>query len=97
MELRFVWNPQKAAENFRKHSVAFLEAATVLSDPLSLTIADPKHSVREARWVDVGRSSAGRLLVVVYTETETDQMTLVRIISARTPDPDERRAYEEGK
>lgn len=68
----------------------------MLNDPLSLTIPDPKHSIGESRWVDIGRSSAGRLLVVVYTETEIEQATVVRLISARTPDPDERRVYEEG-
>jgi uncharacterized DUF497 family protein len=96
VDLRFVWNRQKASDNARKHGVTFVEAATVLSDPLSLTIPDPKHSTGESRWIDVGRSSAGRLLVVVYTELETEQATVVRIISARTPDPDERRVYEEG-
>ncbi len=59
MDLRFVWNPQKAAENFRKHGVTFAEAATVLGDPLSFTITDPGHSIGEARWVDIGRSSTG--------------------------------------
>jgi uncharacterized DUF497 family protein len=90
VDLRFVWNSQKAAENVRKHGVNFVEAATVLGDPLSLTIPDTGHSLGEAR------SSAGRLLVVVYTETGTEQATVVRIISARLPDPDERRVYEEG-
>lgn len=96
MDLRFVWNRQKASDNVRKHGVTFVEAATVLSDPLSLTIPDPAHSIGEARWIDIGRSSTGRLLVVVYTEVETEQATVVRIISARTPDPDERQNYEEG-
>ncbi len=97
MDLRFAWNPEKASENVRKHRVTFVEAATVLSDPLSLTIPDSGHSIGESRWVDIGRSSTGRLLVVVYTETEGQQATVVRIISARTPDPDERRVYEEGR
>jgi hypothetical protein len=97
VDLRFAWNPRKAADNYRKHGVDFVEAATVLGDPLSVTIPDPWHSVRESRWIDIGRSSAGRLLVVVYTETETPQVTRVRLISARVADPDERRAYEEAQ
>ena len=95
MDLRFVWNAQKAADNVRKHGVSFVEAATVLSDPLSLTVPDPTHSIGESRWIDIGRSSTGRLLVVAYTEVETNRAAVVRIISARTPDPDERQAYEE--
>jgi uncharacterized protein len=96
VDLRFVRNDQKASDNLRKHGVSFMEAATVLSDPLSLTIPDPAHSIGEARWIDIGRSSMGRLLVVVYTEVETEQATVVRIISARIPDSDERQVYEEG-
>jgi uncharacterized protein len=96
VDLRFVWNQLKGSDNLRKHGVSFVEAATVLSDPLSLTIPDPAHSIGESRWIDIRRSSMGRLLVVVYTETEIEQATVMRIISARTPDPDERQAYEEG-
>lgn len=97
VDLHFVWDPRKAAKNVRKHGVEFAEAATVLGDPLSLTIPDLEHSAGEFRWIDVGRSTADRLLVVIYTETETPVGTRVRLISARVADPDERRAYEEGQ
>jgi uncharacterized DUF497 family protein len=44
--------------------------------------------------VTMGFSHRQHLLVVVYTENEQE---LVRIISARPADPDERREYEEGR
>lgn len=44
MPLGFEWDAHKAAANLAKHGVSFEEAATVFSDPLSLTIPDPAHS-----------------------------------------------------
>jgi hypothetical protein len=90
-----VWDSRKATANERKHGITFAEAATVLGDPLSLTIPDPDHSIGEARWVDIGQSAQGRLLVVVYTETDTERGIRIRLISARRADSDERKAYEE--
>ena len=37
------WDAVKAAINQRKHGVAFTEAATVLLDPLALTVFDAAH------------------------------------------------------
>jgi hypothetical protein len=91
MSLRFEWDDEKAKANLAKHGVAFEEAATVFSDPLSSTIDDPDHSTTEDRFVTIGRSVADRVIVVIHTDRE-DQ---VRLVSARTATPRERRAYEE--
>ena len=91
MALRFVWDPQKAAANERKHGVGFPEATTVFDDPLSVTIPDPAHSVGEQRFLLLGTSSQQRLLVVAHSETGES----IRIISARRAGRRERRAYEE--
>ena len=66
--MKFAWNAKKAEANFSKHGVAFDEAATVFGDPLAGTFADQDHSVGEQRFITVGRSSSGRLLVVAHTE-----------------------------
>ena len=92
MGLTFVWDPKKAATNHRKHDVSFEEAATVFGDSLSLTTGDPDHSHDETRFVLVGQSFRGRLLVVVHTEIGDN----VRIISAREATPREKTAYEQG-
>jgi uncharacterized protein len=89
--LIFEWDESKADANRRKHQISFEEAKTIFSDPLSLTIADPLHSQDEERYVDVGLSSQGRLLAVVYTE----RRTMIRLISCRRATQEERRAYEE--
>jgi uncharacterized DUF497 family protein len=87
----FEWDPDKAEANFAKHGVTFAEATTVFGDPLSITIRDPGHSWAEQRFVDVGVSHAGRLLVVSYTE----RGVRIRIISAREATRAERTKYEE--
>ena len=91
MIFTFEWDEEKSKSNFRKHKVSFEEARTVFYDPLSITIADPKHSIDEHRYIDIGLSSNERILVVVYTE----QRTNIRIISCRKATKLERRMYEE--
>lgn len=56
----FEWDPSKARKNLRKHGVAFREGATVLRDPLAITMFDPDHSGEEDRYITVGSSNAGR-------------------------------------
>jgi uncharacterized DUF497 family protein len=78
--------------NLKKHGIGFVEAATVLLDPLSITTPDPDHSRDELWYVDIGSSEKGRILTVVYTERGTS----IRIISCRRATPSERGIYEEG-
>ncbi|RRR69711.1 MAG: BrnT family toxin [Candidatus Viridilinea halotolerans] len=89
----FEWNENKALRNIDKHGVSFEEAVTVFLDMHSLTIFDEKHSTTEDRFIDIGRSLSGRLLVVVYTERAEQ----IRIISARQATITERRVYERRK
>lgn len=89
--MEFEWDPKKAARNLRKHKVSLSEAATVLSDPLSITVPDPDHSIEEDRYITVGMSNRRRLLIVAHTE----RGDRIRIISARELTRAERKAYEE--
>jgi uncharacterized DUF497 family protein len=91
MALSFEWDPNKAKANLAKHGVSFEEASTVFGDPLSLTIPDPAHSQIEGRFVIMGRSRWGKLLVVVHTERGDN----IRVISARRASRKERKNYEE--
>ncbi len=88
--MEFEWDPDKAAANLEKHGVDFVEASTIFGDPLELTIPDPGHSEGEARFVSMGLSVGGRVLIVAYTEREGR----LRIIHARVAGPKERKAYE---
>ena len=91
MALRFTWDPHKARVNERRHGVSFEEAATAFLDPLSLTIRDVLRAVGEERFVLIGQSDRGTLVVVVHVEHGNE----IRLISARRAMPHERRAYEE--
>ena len=88
--MQFEWDPRKAATNAKNHGVEFAEAQTVFGDPREATIPDPDHSVGEHRFLSIGRSVAGRVLVVSYTERQGR----IRIISARPATARERRIYE---
>lgn len=77
--MQFEWDPLKAQVNLARHEVSFEEATTAFGDPLSLTITDPAHSSEEVRFVLLGESYRGRLLVVVHAE----RLERIRIISAR--------------
>jgi uncharacterized DUF497 family protein len=88
--MRVIWDLNKAAANIRNHGIEFSHAATVLDDPMAVTIDDARHG--EQRFVTVGADIIGRTLVVVYSYTEEDE---IRLISARTATPKERRVYEE--
>ena len=68
MGLSFSWNAEKAAINLSRHGVSFEEASTVFGDPLSVTVFDPAHSDDESRFVIVGQSFEGKLVVVVHSE-----------------------------
>jgi len=89
--VEFEWDRRKAELNRRKHGITFEEAASVLADPLELMIADPDHSIEEDRFVSVGQSALGRLLVVGYTERGSK----IRLIFARRATWPERFDYEE--
>lgn len=88
--MQFEWDGPKAAENFKKHRVSFDEAVTVFYDPLAATFDDPDHSDDEARFVTVGYSARGRLLVVGHTE----RRGATRVITARRATVRERKRHE---
>ena len=88
--MTIVWDPKKAQINLRKHGIEFSHAATILDDPMALTIEDRRHA--EQRFVTVGTDLLGRILVVVYAYDDKEH---IRLISARKASPNERKQYEE--
>jgi uncharacterized DUF497 family protein len=90
-DLDFEWDEAKAVANLKKHKISFEEAKTVFADPFSITIDDPKHSVDEHRFIDIGVSLSGKILVVSYTERKRK----TRLINCRKATKAEREIYEE--
>lgn len=89
--MQFEWDPVKGARNLEKHGVSFDEAKTVFDDDLFVAFADPDHSIYERRYLIMGQSGKGRLLIVSYTE----RSGYVRLINAREATRRERKFYEE--
>jgi hypothetical protein len=89
----FEWDPKKASANLVKHGVSFDEATTVFADSEALDGSDVGHSVEEPRFLRVGRSILGRVLVVAYTQRKGSHGEAIRIISARRASRKERTAY----
>ena len=90
--MEFEWDPNKAITNEKKHGINFSEATSVFGDPLELTIPDPEHSLGESRFISIGKSNQGNLLVVSYTERQPNK---IRIISARKATRQEQKYYEQ--
>ena len=90
--MTFEWDERKAAANFKKHHVAFEEAASVFLNALAITFPDPDHSLEERREITLGYTMKGRLVFVSHCERGQG----IRIISARVATRIERKQYEEG-
>jgi uncharacterized DUF497 family protein len=92
----FEWDPRKAYDNRDKHHVSFDEAATVFRDSRALSIFDPDHSEAKDRWITMGISEKGRLLIVIHTfREESEDDVMIRIISSRKATKRETKKYGE--
>ncbi len=92
----FEWDLKKAQSNKRKHGVGFEESATVFLDPMAVTIYDPDHSETEERWITMGISKNGRVLIVCHTfREESQEAVTIRIFSSRKANFQEIQEYGE--
>jgi hypothetical protein len=89
VKLQFEWDPNKATFNIRKHNVSFEEAATIFYDPMFITVVDEEHSIDEERYISIGLSADGQLLMVAHT----DRHEQIRLISARKATKKEEKFY----
>ena len=89
--IRFEWDRRKSRENKRKHGVSFEEAQTIFWDENAIQYYDPDHSKDEDRFIMLGMSFLLRVLVVCHCYRAKD--SVIRIISARKADSDEKAAY----
>jgi uncharacterized protein len=92
MKLTFEWDEVKAKENLKKHGVSFEEGKTIFNDSFLFTFPDIEHSVDEERYINIGISANGRILIV----SNTERQEIIRIVSCRKATARERRFYEEG-
>jgi uncharacterized DUF497 family protein len=97
---RFEWDVAKNAANKRKHGVDFETALRVFADPFALSEQD-RIEEGEPRWRTMGLVEGHLLLLVAHTVREegddetSEEVEIIRIISARKADRKERRRYED--
>ena len=83
----FEYDPEKSAENKRKHGVDFEATQALWSDPALLEI--PARVSDELRWVMIGRMNEKHWSAVITRRGEN-----VRIISVRRSRHEEIEFYE---
>ena len=98
MNYNFEWDPDKAKLNQRKHGIGFEQAATVFRDPRALSVFDETHSQTEDRWITLGVSVTGGLLVGHHTFEEMNAHTIrIRIFSGCKATKNEAGQYGAGR
>lgn len=87
----FEWDDGNSSKSWLKHTVAPYESEQVFYNRPLLLLHDEKHSTAEQRYAAMGKTDAGRLLLIVWTYRNR----LIRIISARPMNARERKMYGE--
>jgi len=96
--VRLECDPEKAASNFKRHDIQFDEASTVFGDRLARSDPELAHSVDEERFITIGMTLQGRVVVVWHPDrVDDDGEDIIRLIGARLATASERRAYEFGE
>ena len=90
----FDWDSNKNLENIKKHGIRFEQAQEIFLDPLHLSILDERFSYFEERWITMGATQIGDVLVVTHMYFVEEPEERIRIISTRRATPKERRLYE---
>jgi len=93
MKTEFEWDTAKAAANLKKHGVSFDTAILAFSDPFVFTYQDRIEN-GELRWQTLGFIDHQHLLLVAHTIEEENETEIIRIISAREANKNERKRYE---
>ena len=92
--MNFEWDENKNQANIKKHGVDFRDACYVFADQFALNMPDDEHSDNEERWLLLGASPNGKILLVVHTARIGD---IIRIISARRATKNEQNIYNKRK
>jgi uncharacterized DUF497 family protein len=89
----FEWDDEKARANLAKHGISFKAAQLVFSDPYRQTEPDRRFDYGEERLQTLGMAWGHCMLLFVVHTIRGNGTEVIRIISARRADRDERRRY----
>jgi uncharacterized DUF497 family protein len=87
--MRFEWDQAKNEQNITHHGIDFTDVPVMFDYPM-LTSLDDRFDYGEDRYTSIGMLGPG-YAVVIWTERDVD---VIRIISARRANKDERRRFE---
>ncbi|OYY31952.1 MAG: hypothetical protein B7X69_04090 [Sulfurovum sp. 39-42-12] len=93
--VRFEWSDEKNQLNIKKHGISFEEAKEVFLDPMHISKLDHRFDYFEERWITLGVTSEDKILVVANMFFDDDGNEIIRIISARKANQNERVFYEQ--
>jgi len=93
--MKYEWDENKNKLNQQKHGISFEEAKEVFDDPLQISKLDKRFSYFEERWITVGSTLQHKVLVVANLFFTDDGEEIIRIISARKANKQERKIYEQ--
>ncbi len=90
----FTWNDEKEKINIRKHGIDFKVAARVFIDCDALLEYNSVDDLTgEERWNAIGIFEAGILFVVYVERITLNDKDVIRIISARYAEREEKKRY----
>jgi len=92
--MQFEWDENKNIINQEKHGVSFEEAQEVFFDALQISKLDYRFNYFEERWITIGATKKYQILVVANLFFSEDGEEIIRIISARKANNNERKIYE---
>jgi len=90
----FDWDSYKNSENIEKHGISFEYAQEIFRDPLHLSVLDERFSYFEERWITMGATENGEVVVVAHLYIVEEPEERICIISARRATSRERKQYE---
>ena len=86
----FDWDDHNRDKNEKKHGVTCLECEEVFFNHPLIVVKDPRHSLREKRYLALGQTRGKRLLFIAFTLRKQK----IRVVSARPMSRKEREIYE---
>ncbi len=89
--MEFEWDEEKNEANIRKHGFDFADGEELFDGECTFLVApDEEEDYGEERWRGIG-TIRGRVVTVTFTERRPN---VIRFISLRKADQEERSAYE---
>ena len=90
----FEWNENKNQLNQDKHGISFEEAKEVFNDALHISKLDYRFNYFEERWITIGSTRKDKILVVANLFFSDSGEEIIRILSARKANKQEKGKYE---